>query len=152
MSMGNSPAERAIGKQHSERLMAKADADRAARLAGTNRSSGSCSNACGRTGSNRSAIRSPSLQIRRFLCGHPDPFRSIRDLGCVPASCSCSSGDLPTCGVYEAAMLPARDLPGTPLSDCSPGGCPSISPGQNKFSEVRAEGVGFEPTVTLPPQ
>ena len=34
MSMGNSPAERAIGKQHSERLMAKADADRAARLAG----------------------------------------------------------------------------------------------------------------------
>jgi hypothetical protein len=34
MSMGNSPAERAIGQQHSERLMAKADADRAARLAG----------------------------------------------------------------------------------------------------------------------
>jgi hypothetical protein len=39
----------------------------------TNRSSGACSNACGRTGSNRSAIRSPSLQIRRFVCGHPDP-------------------------------------------------------------------------------
>jgi hypothetical protein len=34
MSMGNSPADRAIGKQHSERLMAKADAERAARLAG----------------------------------------------------------------------------------------------------------------------
>jgi hypothetical protein len=34
MSMGNSPADKAIGKQHSERLMAKADADRAARLAG----------------------------------------------------------------------------------------------------------------------
>ena len=32
--MGNSPADRAIGKQHSERLVAKADADRAARLAG----------------------------------------------------------------------------------------------------------------------
>ena len=29
MSMGNSPADRAIGKQYSERLMAKADADRA---------------------------------------------------------------------------------------------------------------------------
>jgi hypothetical protein len=27
MSMGNSPADRAIGKQHSERLMAKADAE-----------------------------------------------------------------------------------------------------------------------------
>ena len=34
MSMGNNPADRAIGKQHSEWLMAKADADRAARLAG----------------------------------------------------------------------------------------------------------------------
>jgi hypothetical protein len=34
MSMGNSPAEKAIGKQRFERLMAKADADRAARLAG----------------------------------------------------------------------------------------------------------------------
>jgi hypothetical protein len=34
MSMGNSPADRATGKQHYERLMAKADADRAARLAG----------------------------------------------------------------------------------------------------------------------
>ena len=34
MSMGNSPADKAIGQQHSERLMAKADADRAARLAG----------------------------------------------------------------------------------------------------------------------
>ena len=34
MSMGDSPADRAIGKQQAERLMAKADADRAARLAG----------------------------------------------------------------------------------------------------------------------
>jgi hypothetical protein len=34
MSMGNSPADRAIGKRYSQRLMAKADADRAARLAG----------------------------------------------------------------------------------------------------------------------
>jgi len=25
----------------------------------------------------------PDLQIRRFLCGHPDPFRSVRDLGLV---------------------------------------------------------------------
>ena len=34
MSMGNSPAERSSAKQHFERLMAKADVDRAARLAG----------------------------------------------------------------------------------------------------------------------
>ena len=30
-------------------------------------------------------------------------------------------------------------------------GSAGISPGQDWFSEVKAEGVGFEPTVTLPP-
>jgi len=30
-----------------------------------------------------SVLHSPSLPIRRFLCGHPDPFRSVRDLGLV---------------------------------------------------------------------
>jgi hypothetical protein len=34
MSFGNNPADSAAGKQHSERFMAKADADRAARSAG----------------------------------------------------------------------------------------------------------------------
>jgi hypothetical protein len=34
MSFGNNPADSAAGKQHSERFTAKADADRAARLAG----------------------------------------------------------------------------------------------------------------------
>jgi hypothetical protein len=34
MSFGNNPADSAAGKQHSEQFMAKADADRAARLAG----------------------------------------------------------------------------------------------------------------------
>ena len=34
MSFDNNPADSAAGKQHSERLMAKADADRAACLAG----------------------------------------------------------------------------------------------------------------------
>ncbi len=34
MSFGNNPADSAAGKQHSDRLMAQADADRAARLAG----------------------------------------------------------------------------------------------------------------------
>ena len=28
------------------------------------------------------------------MCGHPDPFRSVRDLGRVPARCSSSSGSL----------------------------------------------------------
>ena len=45
----------------------------------------------------------------------------------------------------------------TPRSTCEtqlsdPSVQAGISPGQNWFSKVRAEGVGFEPTVTLPPQ
>jgi hypothetical protein len=32
--------------------------------------------------------RNPSLQIRRFLYGHPRPFRSVRDLGIVPGRLS----------------------------------------------------------------
>jgi len=34
MSFGNNPADSAAGKQHSDRFMAKAEADRAARLTG----------------------------------------------------------------------------------------------------------------------
>jgi hypothetical protein len=30
----------------------------------------------------------PNLLIRRYLCGHPDPFRTVRDLGRVSARCS----------------------------------------------------------------
>jgi hypothetical protein len=33
-----------------------------------------------------------NLLIRRYLCGHPGPFRSVRDLGRVPARCSWPSG------------------------------------------------------------
>ena len=36
----------------------------------------------------------PDLQIRSSMCGHPDPFRSVRDLGRVPAHCSRESGEL----------------------------------------------------------
>jgi len=28
-----------------------------------------------------------NLPIRRYLCGHPDPFRSVRDLGLVSLGC-----------------------------------------------------------------
>jgi hypothetical protein len=31
--------------------------------------------------------RIPDLLIRRYLCGHPDPFRSVRDLGLVSLGC-----------------------------------------------------------------
>ena len=36
--------------------------------------------------------RTPNLLIRSSMCGHPDPFRSVRDLGRVPVRCSSSYG------------------------------------------------------------
>ena len=45
--------------------------------------------------------RSEDPLIRSHPYGHPDPFRSVRDLGCFSARCSCTS-----------------EVPG----DCSPGG------------------------------
>ena len=36
--------------------------------------------------------RTPSLLIRRFLCGPPDSFGTVRDLGPFPARCSSPSG------------------------------------------------------------
>ena len=66
----------------------------------TNRSSGACSNACGRTGSNRSATRSPSLLIRRsgqVVQDRPSPVVGWAD---IP--------ELSTCvGYCSAAWLQA---------------------------------------------
>jgi hypothetical protein len=39
----------------------------------------------------RTAVTAHS-QIRSSMCGHRDPFRSVRDLGRVPIRCSCSYG------------------------------------------------------------
>ena len=36
--------------------------------------------------------RTPNLLIRSSMCGRPDRFRSVRDLGRVPARCSWPSG------------------------------------------------------------
>ncbi len=36
--------------------------------------------------------RTPNLLIRSSMCGHPDRFRSVRDLGLVPVRCSWPSG------------------------------------------------------------
>jgi hypothetical protein len=49
-----------------------------------------------------------SLLIRRFLCRHPDSFRSVRDLGRLPAGCSRKSGES---GGRSFGWLPAW-LPG----------------------------------------
>jgi hypothetical protein len=45
-----------------------------------------------------------SLQIRSHPCGHPDPFRSVRDPGRVPVRCSCESEELEG---RSSAWLPA---------------------------------------------
>ena len=37
------------------------------------------------------ATRGCQRLIRSHPYGHPDPFRSVRDLGCFPARCSCTS-------------------------------------------------------------
>lgn len=38
------------------------------------------------------SARRDDLLIRSSMCGHPDPFRTVRDLGRVPARCSWPSG------------------------------------------------------------
>ena len=57
------------------------------------------------------------LQIRSSLCGHPDPFRFVRDLGRVRGRCSCEAGERESrSSVWLPAWLPrtgARDLTGT---------------------------------------
>lgn len=55
-----------------------------------------------------SITQTRSLLIRRFLCGHPEPFRSVRDLGCFPGRRSCESGKPQS---RSAGWLPAW-LPG----------------------------------------
>jgi hypothetical protein len=54
--------------------------------------------------------RTPNLLIRRFQCGHPDPFRLVRGLGFVAARCSYSSGELQgRPSPWLPAWLPADD-------------------------------------------
>ena len=53
------------------------------------------------------------LQIRRFLCGFPDQFRSVRDLGRVPSCCSFESEAPEGCSsAWLPAWLPWRARPG----------------------------------------
>ena len=58
--------------------------------------------------------RSEDLLIRSSMCGHPDPFRSVRDLGLVAARCSCSSGLPKGCSPWWLpAWLPRRRVRGS---------------------------------------
>jgi hypothetical protein len=50
------------------------------------------------------------LQIRRFLCGPPDPFRTVRDLGLVSPGCPGGSGSSESrSSVWLPAWLPGAD-------------------------------------------
>jgi len=58
----------------------------------------------------------PDLLIRSSMCGHPDPFRSVRDLGCALARCSCSSGFPKGCSPrWLPAWLPVKRWSGRPV-------------------------------------
>jgi hypothetical protein len=48
--------------------------------------------------------RTSNLLIRRFLCRHSDPFRTVRDLGLVSPGCTGGSGSSKGC---SSAWLPA---------------------------------------------
>jgi hypothetical protein len=51
--------------------------------------------------------------FRRYLRGHPDPFRSVRDLGLVSAGCPGGSGATEGCSsVWLPAWLPGARLAG----------------------------------------
>jgi hypothetical protein len=78
--------------------------------------------------------RARDLLIRRYLCGHPDPFRSVRDLGLVPPGCPRASGVSRGCSsTWLPAWLPRpdRDADDPPLrrSVCAAGqpACPQVS-------------------------
>jgi hypothetical protein len=62
------------------------------------------------TWENMSALggtRTPNLLIRRYPYGHPDPFRTVRDLGCVPIGCPAGSGASESCSsLWLPAWLP----------------------------------------------
>lgn len=59
--------------------------------------------------------RTPSLLIRRYQRGHPDPFRPVRDLGRVSARCSGKSEDLEgRSAAWLPAWLPVASTPGVP--------------------------------------
>jgi hypothetical protein len=52
----------------------------------------------------------PDLLIRRFLCGHPDPFRTVHDLGLVSSGCPGGSGAPKGCSSpWLPAWLPGDD-------------------------------------------
>ena len=59
------------------------------------------------------------LLFRRFLCGHLDPFRTVRDLGLVSLGCPGGSATSEGCSsVWLPAWLPAvRGVRGQPVPD-----------------------------------
>jgi hypothetical protein len=73
--------------------------------------------------------RTPNLLTRRFQCGHPDPFRSVRDLGLAAARCSYSSGELQgRSSPWLPEWLPADDSVTPWSSSPSPGLFPATRP------------------------
>jgi hypothetical protein len=93
-----------------------------------------------------------NLLIRRYPCGHPDPFRSVRDLGRVPVGCPCKSERLEgRSSVWLPAWLPAehgawhRDAlvlvtASGPSSGGVAAGCPAQTPPLNPIAAKPGDG------------
>ncbi len=82
--------------------------------------------------------RCEDLLIRSSMCGHPDPFRSVRDLGLVSARCSAKSEVSEGC---PSRWLPAW-LPADPAR--RPSAFPGTAPVTAPIPE-RGSGMGAAP-------
>jgi len=58
------------------------------------------------------------LLIRSSMCGHPDPFKTVRNLGRVHGGCSCQSSDPGKSFVCVAPSVAPRDKIHLAESDC----------------------------------
>ena len=91
----------------------------------------------------RTSARREDLLIRRFLCGHPDLFRSVRYLGFAAARCSRPSGELqcrssvwlpawlPSAGHHHALVLVTTI---GPLPSAVAAHCPAQAPPPNPIA------------------
>jgi hypothetical protein len=93
-----------------------------------------------------------NLLIRSHPCGHPDPFRSVRDLGRVPARCSPESEELEgRSSAWLPAWLPAAHDTGHcdalvlvtnigPSADEGTAPCPAQTPPPNPTAAGPGDG------------
>jgi hypothetical protein len=65
--------------------------------------------------------RTSNLLIRSSMCGHPDPFRSVRDLGLVSLGCPRGSGASRGCSSVWLPSVAPKAEPAARLTRCLEG-------------------------------